>query len=420
MKRNIVATTIAGLVAAPATVLAQSSATISGFLKGGFENLKLNNFSARRTGAQTNSSQHGVVDDLSRIIFNVREDLGGGLAAIGQLDIRVKLDDVQSGGATLPGSTTGAVGSALAQGNSHVGLQSKAWGRIFIGRQDLHYFNTASDIAVKNSMRADSMALLAFAGAINVKGAAVNGGTAVAGASRTQNVVYYNTPNWGGFTGIIAYSFNPSATEGDEVAGTGTLNTDRKGYAWNLNPGYAAGNWRIGYSYWRSKPDGGLANPLPAPTAWGTANQRGHRMYGDYTFGSGLKVGLAWDNSKLQGNAAANDGITLSRRTVWSIPMQYSFLAKHQITGHYTWARKDTGDVADALDLSGTKASLWAIGYSYDLSKRTSIGITLARINNGANAGYNLYNSTSLGLGVAGVMAGENPRMFGTTIRHAF
>ncbi len=89
---------MAGLFAAPAAALAQSSVTISGFLKMGFENLKLGDFSSARTGANTNKSQYGVVDDLSRIIFNVREDLGGGLAAIGQLDIRVKPDDTQGAG----------------------------------------------------------------------------------------------------------------------------------------------------------------------------------------------------------------------------------------------------------------------------------------------------------------------------------
>jgi predicted porin len=90
MNKKIAAVAVAGLFAAPAVALAQSSVTISGQLKMGYETLKLNDFSSLRTGAQTNKSQHGVVDDSSRIIFNIREDLGGGLAAIGQLDVRVK------------------------------------------------------------------------------------------------------------------------------------------------------------------------------------------------------------------------------------------------------------------------------------------------------------------------------------------
>jgi predicted porin len=420
---------VAGLFAAPVAALAQSSVTISGLLKGGLENSKINNFSSMRTGAQTNKSQYGVADDSSRIVFNVREDLGGGLAAIGQLDIRMKPDDVQSGGGTLPGSTTGAVGSTLAQGNSHVGLQSKSWGRIFIGRQDLHYFNTSNDTSGKNSLRAESFALLGTAGA---------GLAGVANLTRTQNVLHYTTPNWSGFTGIIAYSSNPGGTEADVVAGTGTLNTDRKGRAWNLNPNYAAANWQVGYSYWNSKPDGGTVVPttaiaIPITTAagvtavtgmLGTANQTAHRLYGHYEFGFGLKIGLAVDWSKLKTDsdiATANLALadtTISKRTAWSIPFRYSFMGKHQITGHYTKAKSDTK--LDDAGINATGANMWALGYAYDLSKRTSLGITYARINNKENAAYNLFTNTSLGVGQGGILPGEDPRIFGTTIRHAF
>jgi predicted porin len=411
MNKKIAAVAVAGLFAAPAVALAQSSVTISGVLKGGFENLKLNDFSSARTGAETNKSQYGVVDDSSRIIFNIREDLGGGLAAIGQLDVRVKPDDTQ--GAAQPNGN-------IVQGNSHVGLQSKSWGRIFIGRQDLHYFNTSGNISGKNSLRADSISLLSFGG---------TGLTSIAGTTRTQNVVHYTTPNWSGFTGIIAYSSNPTTTDGDMVAGTGSLNTDRKGRAWNLNPNYAAANWQVGYSYWNSKPDGGTTVPAAAPavgsgaltTMLGTANQVAHRLYGHYEFGFGLKVGLAVDWSKLKTDTDLTAFIgdtTVSKRTAWSIPFQYSFMGKHQITGHYTKAKSDSR--IDDIGINATGANMWALGYSYDLSKRTSLGVTYARINNKQNASYNLFTSGGLGLGQGGLLPGEDPRMFGTTIRHAF
>lgn len=419
MNKKIAAVVVAGLFAAPAVALAQSSVTISGVLKAGFENLKLNNFSSLRTGAETNKSQYGVVDDSSRIIFNVREDLGGGLSAIGQLDMRVKPDDNQ-GAATTTGATP-------TNGNSHIGLQSNSWGKIFFGRQDLHYFNTSGNISGKNSLRADSISLLSYAGA---------GTTAIAGTTRTQNVVHYTTPNWSGFTGIIAYSSNPTGTDGDMVAGAGTLNDNRKGRAWNLNPNYAAANWQVGYSYWNSKPDGGTS-AFPAAlfatvagiggtaASSGTTNQIASRLYGDYTFGFGLKIGFAADWSKLKTDNAIGTfpaGIpssgTIAKRTAWSIPFQYSFMGKHQITGHYTKAKSDTQ--LDNIGINNTGSNMWALGYSYDLSKRTSVGVTYARINNQSNALYNFFTSASLGLGQGGLLPGEDPRMFGTTIRHAF
>jgi predicted porin len=91
---------------------------------------------------------------------------------------------------------------------------------------------------------------------------------------------------------------------------------------------------------------------------------------------------------------------------------------KHRITGHYTKAKSDSR--IDDIGINATGANMWALGYSYDLSKRTSLGVTWARINNKQNASYNLYNSASLGLGQGGLLPGEDPRMFGTTLRHAF
>ena len=160
---------VAGALAAPVAAFAQSSVTISGIFKGSFESIKFGN-----SGLANNSST-GVEDDSSRILFNVTEDLGGGLQAIGQYDFRNSLD----------------MGALAGTGNNHIGLRSKSWGRIFMGRQDLHYFNRESDLTTRGSLRADSISLLAFAG---------GGSTAIAGATRTANVVHYTTPNWGGFT----------------------------------------------------------------------------------------------------------------------------------------------------------------------------------------------------------------------------
>jgi general bacterial porin, GBP family len=370
MNKRLIAVAVAGVLSAPVAAFAQSSVTISGFFKGGFEGAKLAN------SARANNSQSGVVDDSSRLIFNVVEDLGGGLQAIGQYDIRLKLDDTQ--GAAAPAS-------AIPGGNTHVGLRSKQWGRIFVGRQDLHYFNRESDLTSKGSLRADSISILSYAG---------GGGQAIAGATRTQNVVHYTTPNWGGFTMIAAYSSNATGTDADIGSGV------RKGRAWNLNPNMAGSNWQIGYSYWSSKQDAGGATIA-------TGDQRGDRLYGSYSF-AGFKVGLAWDKARIK----AVGGGDLSRRSAWSLPVSYTW-GNHSIHAHYDRA----GD--DKVLAGDEKARMFAVSYAYDLSKRTSAALTYARINNNAGAAYNLFTGASLGVNPAPV-AGEDPRMWGVTLRHAF
>lgn len=370
MNKKLVAVAVAGLFAAPAA-FAQSSVTISGLLKGGFESTKYS------SSAKANNSQSGVVDDSSRIVFNVVEDLGGGLQAIGQLDMRVKPDDHQ-------GAATAA--SNLVSGNSHFGLRHKEWGRIFVGRQDLHYFNTETNISDKGSLRASSISLLAFTGA----GAAAG---AVAGATRTSNVVHYTTPNWGGFTMIAAYSSNPSATDADIGSGV------RKGSAFNINPNFAAANWQIGYSYFSAKPDA---------QAGGLDKQRGDRLYGSYVFPFGLKIGGAYDKAKNTGVG----GASLNKRNAWSLPASYTW-GNHSVHAHYTRAENDKATAAD------DSAKMWGMAYAYDLSKRTSVALTYAQIKNAANGTYNFFTATSLGVGAA-VAAGEDPKMWGVTLRHAF
>jgi predicted porin len=398
MNKKLVAVAVAGAFAAP-SAFAQSSVTISGILKAGFESLKFNGSPATRG----NSSQTGVVDDSSRIVFNVVEDLGGGLQAIGQADIRIKPDD--AGGVQSLAALTGGAGNTgnIVAGNSHVGLRSKSWGRIFFGRQDLHYFNTESILTSRGSLRADSISLLSYIG-----------GAAIAGATRTQNVVHYTTPNWGGFTLIAAYSSNPGGQESDIGTAAAPV-TARKGSAWNLNPNFAASNWQIGYSYWRSKPDANtsiVTQTTPAGAAAAPTNQRADRLYGSYTFPMGLKIGLAWDKSKLISSVGLGD---LARRSAWSLPVSYNW-GNHGIHAHYTKA----GD--DKVTAGDQGAKMFALTYSYDLSKRTAAAVTYARINNNAAGTYNFFTSTSLGLGgsAGGVQAGEDPRMWGLTVRHAF
>lgn len=402
MNKKLLVVAVACALAAPGVALAQSSVTISGIFKASLENIRLGGISAARSTAGTNTSENRVADDSSRILFNVVEDLGGGLAAIGQADMRIPM----------------ASGNVIAMsGNTHVGLRSKSMGRIFVGRQDVHYGNTESDMsALAGDLRADAVSLLAFTA----------GGTAIAGATRTPNIIHYTTPNFSGFTAIVAYSTGPSggataqptvsnigaaagttAITAPQQADTGTA--IRKGSALNINPNYAASNFQVGYSYWNSKPDGGTA---AGTTANSGADQRSDKIYGSFKM-AGFKVGLSWDKSRLKQNVGATSGTELANRTAWSIPVSY-MMGNNGFHFHYTKARDDKATVA----VDGAK--MVALSYQYTLSKRTSVGLTYAKITNDAGAAYNLFTTASLGNSGATATAGEDPRMIAATIRHAF
>jgi len=377
MKKKLLAVAVAGALAAPGLALAQSSVTISGIFKTSLENINIGSPTAARAAGAKNK-ENRLSDDSSRIIFNVVEDLGGGLAAVGQIDMRFN-------------SETGA--GMTNSGNTHVGLRSKSMGRIIFGRQDVHYFNRESDMTnLAGTLGSDSISILAYAGA---------GAQAIAFASRTPNIIHYTSPNWSGFTVTGAYSMSgPSGAQSDITS------TTRAGNSWNLNPNYATNNWQLGYSYWNSKNDTGGATLA-------TGDQNSSRLYGSFKV-AGFKLGLAWDKSTITNQTT---GGKLSDRSAWSLPISYT-AGNNQFHFHYDKARDDNATAAQ------DGAKMIALSYQYTLSKRTSVGVTYAKITNDTAATYNFFtrNTGSLGNSAAGATpnGGEDPRLLAATIRHAF
>jgi predicted porin len=399
MNKKLLAVAVAGALAAPGVALAQSSVTISGVFKASMQQYKIGNAVAARAGG--NTSQGLLHDDSSRIIFNMVEDLGGGLQAIGQADWRIVMDAHTNSNIAAAGTTSGNPNDNVG-GNTHVGLRSKQWGRLIFGQQDLHYFGRESDLTVKNDLQSDSISLLAYVGGAGVPA----GGIPIAGATRSRNVVMYTTPNWGGFSAILAYSFNPTAQELD------ISSTRRRGRAWNLAPTFEARNFTIGYSYWSQKADLGVPGGVVAGSAASTfSDQRGDRLFGSYRWG-GFRIGAAWDKSKVKDGVT---GIVAANRTAWSIPLEYTW-GPHWIGGHFTKARDDKATAVQ------DGARMWALGYNYSLSKRTSLGVTYASIRNDEFATYTPFTSNgALGGGTSHTaQAGEDPRFWSMTIRHAF
>jgi predicted porin len=393
MNKKLLAVAVAGALAAPVAALAQSSVTISGKVIATFGNYKIANFNpsiavvALRGANPGNSSETIVKDESSRVIFEMREDLGGGLAAIGKLDFRPSLSDSGAAGVT---------------GESFVGLTSKNWGTLTMGKHDLHYGGSASFTGVHLGLQTNPTAIMDRAAA---------GTVAIANQTRTQNVVRYGSPKFGNmFEVVVAYSANatPSGnlTAGNTVANEGDVGSiARKGSAWNIAPKIWGANWEAGYSYWVAKPDAATA-------ALAVDKQRGDNLYGWYKWG-GLRVGLAWNKSKVDARTAAAPAgtvIQVSNRTAWGIPIGYNW-GSHNVYFDWYKARADKATALSGLD---TKANFLGLAYAYDLSKRTSAGVSYTRINNGSAAVYNMFSSQQA------ILFGEDPRFIGVTLQHRY
>ena len=404
MEKRLLAVAVVGVLAAPAVALGQSSVTISGFFQGSVDNMKLSNAPAR-----TKNSENRVNDESSSIVFNVTEDLGGGLAAVARVDFKPNLDT-----------------SALAaSGESYVGLRSKSWGSLEFGRHALHYFKAPDDAYFRGaSYRIHPSSLIDFAG---------GGRIAIANATRTPNTIKWASPNWNGFQGVVAWSASPlgtSSREADMTAG----NTARNGRAWNLNPTYTAANWQLGYSYWDGKADAPSAifnaatlstlSTVPngtsttLPTAAGQlvfADQRSHSLYGHYIWG-GWKLGAIWNKSKLTaastGAGLAPIGTEIGNRTAWSIPLRYE-TGPHSFMAAYTKAQDDSATAAQ------DGAKMWSLTYAYGFSKRTFGSLSLNKLTNDPGAAYTHYVDAGAGANNA-LAAGESARLITLGLRHNF
>ncbi len=372
MQKKVIAVAVAAALAAP-LAMADTAVTISGLIKMGLEQYDQKN----RAGY---SSETRVSDQSSRMIFNVKEDLGGGMNSFVQIDMRVAPD----------------LGTLGATGNTYVGVGG-GWGRVWLGRHDLHYTESAA-IEGAVGLSAPLQAFSSLGPMNQVTGAAVQ----LAGGTRTPNVIAYESPDFNGFNGRLAYSTNYSVVAANE--GSGVANGSKDG-AWNLALRYAAGPLKAGYSYWAAKVEGTTDfNGV-------MGDERGDTLYGGYAFGP-VKVGLAWNKSKTK--LAANAPYTT--RSAWMLPVSWQG-GPHVVEAVYTRLGNRSGGVAGQVN-NDTSANMWRLSYQYYLSKRTAVGVHYSHLDNKANAAYNFFSNAANGSTAS--VAGSDPRQLYFGVGHAF
>jgi len=374
MKKSLVA--LATLAVVSGAAMAQSTVTLSGIVKAGAASTK---YSGAASG---NGTGLALADGSSRFILSGSEDLGGGLRANFQVDTRFRMDD----------NGAAPTSSPLAGGNTFVGL-SGGFGNVQMGKLDTHYCLGSDTHGVRaTALQASSCAVLGF---VNGSGA----GQAIANASRSQNVIRYTAPAFGGLTLQGTYSFGFAGTEG-AVGSTG------KGNAYALSANYAAGPLAAGLSYWNAKGENQTASAA-------RTGQEAWTAMVNYNAGVAT-IGLTYDQSA-QRAAAANAAFVDTKRNAWSIPVTVPMGAGTALLTYTRAGDTKTGGVTNA----NTGATLVAVGYDYALSKRTTLGVSYARLDNKAAGAYALYTQGALN-GIANNAAGQDASQFYVGVRHTF
>ena len=276
----------------------------------------------------------------SRIGFKGVEDLGGGMKAAFQLETGFCADSaapVVSNGASVPNFCTG---SNAFMGRQAHGDLTGAFGAISAGRQYSLGFNNLSTIDPFGT---------GFAGQVN--------NIVDPSGIRLNNSATYSTPNLGGFTGSVEVALGEQTGNWQANRETGA------GLTYASGPAYA------GFTFY----DVGNANGN------GAARK-------NYLFGGTYDFGIVKVHALAQKSTGASTLDVLDLMGGVTIPV-----AGGQVLASYIHHNDRTIKDQDANQIGA--------GYLYPLSKRTSVYMAYARIQNQHGAAFTVGNATAAGTG---------------------
>lgn len=332
MKKTAIALAcIASTAATFAAAQGSNPVTLYGRMNVSFENIK----------PESGVSRNTVQDNGSRLGVRGKEDLGGGLSAIFQIESRVRAEQG---------------GTGLATRDSWVGLQG-GWGTFKIGRlTSPTYFATADYISMHNHDTGTTADALFYA----------LGGFADV---RNNNSVYYSTPSMNGFTVETAYSV---LTEGS--------NRPR----WiDISASYDKGPLHIGAGFVEARKYNG--------SVFNANVDKANAVVGAFSYDfKGFVLGALAQRDKHTalggaGTLAAGTYKRTSFRVSGMVPM-----GPHEFHGNIGRAGK-IGNIAN------TEGTQWTLAYNYNLSKRTKAFFQIGNIDNKSAAPYTMAGTNAAG-----------------------
>ncbi|KAF1042556.1 MAG: Outer membrane porin protein 32 [Herbaspirillum frisingense] len=270
----------------------------------------------------------------SRIGFKGKEELGGGLAAIFQLETGFGADD---GAMATPGT--------LFDRKSVVGLSGR-FGTLTLGRQ--------TDYLEDIGTRYTSFQIFGGGG---VRAGHFNGLDRITGA-RTSHSLRFDSASDGGFSGSLFYGVG-------EVAGNNSA-----GRAMGMGANYANGPFGIGAAYYQSK----LAADA-APARAGDTDLKTFTLGASYQAGP-AKIFGAWSRTRrpLQQPLAASGLVNLTsatRANIFDLGVDYAVNGSLHLIGSVIHDRADLARTGDGATRART--TQFNLGVDYFLSKRTDV-----------------------------------------------
>lgn len=363
MKKSLLA--LAALTAFAGAASAQSSVTLFGIVDAGFARVSAGGKSA--TG-MTNSGLNS-----SRLGFRGVEDLGGGLRAGFWLEGQLFNDEGQG-----ENQTTGY----NFRRRSTVSLMG-GFGEVRLGRDFAPHF---MNLTVYDPFGTNGIGTVNSAGMISAAGAAAGVAATTAGlnAVRSNNGFHYFTPAMGGFVGHVHWA---SGETQSNAANKG------QGDMFGFRVGYAAGPISAHYAYGNSK------------GASGASNIKYNNLGASYNLGF-VRPMFQWATEKAGTGAKVRAYLIGAVAPMGRGELRVSY-SDYDVSG-----RISATTTVDANDWNKM-----AIGYGHNLSKRTQLYGTYARVSNDGAQTRAVANN---GLSAGAASPGGSSTGYELGIRHSF
>jgi predicted porin len=363
MKTLICQGIAATLLSASGLACAQSSVTVSGVIDTGVTHVTNTGNGSQATNALSDS-----ILGVSNVGFSGKEDLGGGMTAIFNLQEGFNVSDGRE-------SAT----NQLFSRNSYVGVQSTV-GQFTAGKQ----WNFNDDWLVGS----------VFKGGYN-SGAVFKFSEFDAISEIYNNTLKYVSPTFGGFQAGAMYGFG-------EAAGS-----NKTGQMYNVGLKYVQGPVLVAITY--DQEQGGVATgALPGSP---DTKYKLTTLGGSYDFGT-VKARLGAAAADISGTGGSFQSIpSISTRKAYVVEagMDYAFTPAFTGSADVIYRKNTTFD---------NNSKVYRLLGIYSLSKRTALVFNVARLNNDDGASEALVNTDSTAVG--GGFVNQNQTSIAMGIRHTF
>jgi predicted porin len=439
MKKTLIALAV-GAALAPA---AHADVVLTGVINLGPTVHNTSGGSTGLTNSITSSSANpvgGTTIGLSRnyswLGVGSTEDLGNGL----KLDVFLQFQMEPQGNA------------GITNRNSRVGFTGESWGGIWYGSNENIYerYLYSTDPLDGAMGVGGNLSILGTPGYGVVFDAPTGKGGPFGTAGfyrRTEHTIWYDSPNWNGFTFGAAYlmpaynttcgqtalgnlvTSDPAVNGGALTPGSACQDPNQKINPWGVSVGAKYAGTSIPLEVWaayeRHKDFFGMAaigfagGANTGVSAVGTsATDTGIQAGVAYTLGD-VRLFALFEQLKYKHDGAPVGDLSEYKRNAWGAGLKWN-LASGYVGAQYLQANNASCTFNDGTQCNAdnTGARLIGAGYFHNLSKQTQVYLVGARINNKDLASF--APAGALGVYNNGVLPGQNITSFTVGVKHSF